>query len=177
MTSLLWTTVAVAVSLAWAPLASAADAVAEATATLHDAKGAEVGTARVVDTPAGLLIHVDLHGLPPGERGFHVHEIGQCEPPFASAGGHLAPDKKEHGFLDEAGPHGGDLVNIVVPENGRLQAVVRAPALHLKQVLDGDGAALVIHAGPDDYKTQPSGGSGDRIACGVVGAKANVAKP
>lgn len=173
MTRAFYTAAALMAALASAPAALAA----EATAAIRAPDGSQLGTARMTDTPAGLLIHVRIAGLPPGERGFHVHETGLCNPPFESAGAHLAPGATRHGFHDDAGPHGGDLVNLVVSESGRVDTVVRAPALRLSQVLDADGAALVIHAGPDDYASQPAGGSGDRIACGVVMAADTATKP
>jgi Cu-Zn family superoxide dismutase len=149
--------------------ASGASGPAEVAVALRDARGASVGEARLVDTPNGLIIEAKLRGLPPGERGFHVHEAGKCEPPhFESAGAHLAPDPSHHGFLREEGPHAGDLVNLMVPQSGRFEGAIRAPQLRLAQVLDADGSALVIHAAPDDYTSQPAGGSGDRIACGAT---------
>lgn len=161
-----------ALSLALVPRAGSAEQVTQATASLRNTQGVDVGTVRLRDTPTGLLIHARLHGLPPGERAFHIHETGRCDPPFESAGDHLAPGGTRHGFLDEHGPHGGDLVNLVVPEGGRVETTMRAPELRMSQVLDEDGSALVIHANQDDYESQPSGGAGDRIACGVVEAAA-----
>lgn len=154
------------------PKVKAADASgpAERTVSLHDPEGKGVGNARIVDSPNGLLIHVSFYNLPPGELGFHVHEKGVCEPDFEAAGGHLAGANQQHGLLREDGPHAGDLVNLHVANDGRVQAVVRAPALRLSEIEDRDGAALVIHANPDDYESQPTGNAGDRIACGVIAA-------
>lgn len=142
----------------------------ERTVALRDAQGQPVGEARIVDSPNGILIHAAFHDLPAGEHGFHIHETGRCEPTFDAAGDHLAKEDRQHGLLREGGPHAGDLVNLQVASDGRVAAVVRAPALRLADLEDGDGSALVIHAQPDDYRSQPSGAAGDRIACGVIGA-------
>jgi Cu-Zn family superoxide dismutase len=139
----------------------------ELTTALRDAQGKAVGEATLRDTPNGVLIRVALHDLPPGQHGFHV---GACEPPFESAGEHLARAGSSHGFRVEAGPHAGDLPNLVVPSSGRVDEEVFAANLRLDQIQDQDGAALVVHAKPDDHQSQPSGDAGDRIACGVIGS-------
>jgi Cu-Zn family superoxide dismutase len=135
---------------------------------MHDLEGRDLGRIAVRDTPAGLLIDVRLDRVPSGTHGFHVHSVGRCEPPFESAGAHLATAKHAHGFLDEQGPHAGDLVNLEVPSGGRVRQTLRAPDLTMADLRDADGAAFVLHARPDDYETQPSGGSGDRIACARI---------
>lgn len=136
-----------------------------------DAQGQEIGTAELTGTPNGVLIRIDVEGLPPGQHGFHVHETGTCEPPeFTSAGGHYNPEGESHGFLTE-GAHVGDLLNLTVPGDGAVvhEALARDASLDGENaLLDDDGSALVIHAGPDDYRTDPSGQSGARIACAVV---------
>jgi superoxide dismutase, Cu-Zn family len=142
------------------------------TVELKDQKGKVVGTVLLVDTPHGLLLRGALMGLPPGTHAIHFHEVGKCEPPFKSSGGHFNPSKKNHGMLDPAGLHAGDLPNLVVPKNGKLDFELFAEDLTLADgpntVLDADGTALVIHAKADDYKSQPAGDAGDRIACGAV---------
>jgi Cu-Zn family superoxide dismutase len=142
------------------------------TVQLRDQKGKMVGTVLLVDTPHGLLLRGTLMGLPPGTHAIHFHEIGKCESPFKSSGGHYNPTKKEHGMKDAAGLHAGDLPNLVVPRNGKLDFELFAMDLTLADgpstVLDADGTALVIHAKPDDYTSQPAGDAGDRIACGVI---------
>jgi len=139
---------------------------------LKDLQGKVVGTVLLVDTPHGILLRGALSGLPPGTHAIHFHETGKCEPPFKSAGGHFNPTRKAHGVMDPAGPHAGDLPNLVVPKEGELEFELFAEALTLADgpntVLDADGTALVLHAKPDDYRTQPAGDSGDRIACGVI---------
>jgi superoxide dismutase, Cu-Zn family len=157
-----------------APAAPAALAspVPPKTIELKDQKGKVVGTVLLVDTPHGLLLRGALIGLPPGTHAIHFHEIGKCEPPFMSSGGHFNPTKKSHGMLDPAGLHAGDLPNLVIPKNGKLNFELFAEDLTLADgpntVLHADGTALVVHAKPDDYKSQPAGDAGDRIACGVV---------
>lgn len=143
-----------------------------AQATLADSKGKEVGTVTLTETPNGVLLRAEFKGLPAGELGFHVHETGQCTPPdFKSAGGHLAGGKK-HGLLVEGGPHAGDMPNIHVSESGSLTIEVLNTGLSLDNgegaVFDKDGSAVLVHAHADDYKSQPSGDAGDRIACGVI---------
>jgi len=153
-------------------LAAPALAVDTASAVLRDASGKEVGAATFTVTPSGVLISLDLTAVPPGEHGFHVHTIGKCEPPdFKSAGPHFNPDQTKHGFMTPEGPHAGDLPNLHVPADGKLQVEVLEPNVTLSgeaPLLDADGSALVIHAGADDYKTDPAGNSGNRIACGVI---------
>jgi superoxide dismutase, Cu-Zn family len=140
---------------------------------LRDSRGTSVGSARIADMPNGVLIVTDVTGVPPGERGLHIHDIGRCEPPdFESAGGHFNPTKANHGFSATMGAHAGDLPNIHVPAGGTLRFEYFVPGVRLREgqrrLLDADGAALVIHASPDDYRTDPAGEAGDRIACGVI---------
>jgi Cu-Zn family superoxide dismutase len=153
-------------------VASPALAADTAHAVLKDKDGKEVGTVDLTDTPNGVLMHLDLTAVPPGDHGFHVHAIGKCEPPdFKSAGGHFNPDETKHGLMTADGPHAGDMPNLYVPESGKITLEVLAPLVTLKgdpALLDADGSALVIHAAPDDYQSDPAGNAGDRIACGVV---------
>jgi Cu-Zn family superoxide dismutase len=143
-----------------------------ARANLLTPAGSKIGIADIFETPTGLLIRLSLRDLPAGSHGFHFHEIGRCEAPsFESAGGHVA-NGRDHGFLSLAGPHPGDLANVVVSVNGRAEDTVRAPGLRLAGLLDEDGAALIVHAQADDYATQPSGGAGARIACGILHRRA-----
>lgn len=139
---------------------------------LKNTKGANVGVATVTDTPNGVLISINFAGMTPGEHAFHIHEVGKCEPPFKSAGDHLNPTHKAHGFGSSDGYHAGDLPNIVIPESGRAKIEVFAANVRLRtgpvKLFDADGSALVVHAGVDDYRSQPAGDAGDRIACGVL---------
>jgi superoxide dismutase, Cu-Zn family len=149
-------------------LASPGFAADTATAVLKDAKGSEVGQVTLTAATNGVLLRADLMALPPGDHGFHIHAVGKCEPHFKSAGDHFNPDKREHGLLNPKGAHAGDMPNIHVPESGKLQVEVLNPAVTLDALLDEDGSAIVIHAMPDDYKSDPTGHAGDRIACGVI---------
>ena len=104
-----------------------------------------------------------------GIHGLHVHTIGRCDAPgFTTAGPHWNPVGAKHGFNNPAGPHKGDLPNVSVAANGVVQEAVSLPGATFGSLLDADGAALVLHATRDDYATDPSGNSGDRIACAVL---------
>jgi Cu-Zn family superoxide dismutase len=161
----------IALMLATASGALAADS---AKAVFVDTKGKEIGSATLTQTPNGVLISADLSSLPPGEHGFHIHESGRCDAAdgFKSAGDHYAPKKHEHGFKVKDGPHAGDMPNLFVGENGKLRIHVFNPRVSLDKgeatLFDSDGSALVVHAKADDYQSQPSGDSGDRIACAVI---------
>lgn len=144
-------------------------------ATFVGPDGAEVGTATLTPVPAGVLVAVDLQGVAAGTHGFHFHETGACEgPTFETAGSHFAPGGHDHGLLAETGPHEGDMPNLFAAADGRLQGEVLNPLVTLddgeRGLLDADGSALVVHAGADDHQTDPSGNSGDRIACAVIAA-------
>jgi Cu-Zn family superoxide dismutase len=153
-------------------LASPALAVDKASAVLKDAQGNEVGKATFTSTPSGVLINLDLTAIPAGEHAFHIHAVGKCEPPkFESAGPHFNPDETKHGLMNPQGPHAGDMPNLHVAADGKVQVEVLNPTVTLSAesaLLDEDGAAIVVHAGADDYKTDPAGNAGDRIACGVI---------
>ncbi len=157
-----------AATLALAPATALA-----ASASLIDAGGREIGKAELKQLPHGVLIRLETRGLPPGWHGVHIHRVGVCEgPDFRSADIHFDPESKRHGHAAEGGPHAGDLPNLHVAANGAGQAEFLSTGFTLEAgplaVLDGDGAALVIHAKPDDYRSHPSGEAGDRIACGEI---------
>ncbi len=144
-----------------------------AKAPLKDAAGKDVGTVDLVQTPQGVLLKMSLKGIPAGEHAFHVHAVGKCEPPFTTAGGHFNPASKKHGMEAAEGAHAGDMPNLHVPANGELVIEIANPAISLvkgqpNSVFDADGSAIVIHAKADDYKSDPAGNAGDRIACGVI---------
>ncbi|HEY5458045.1 MAG TPA: superoxide dismutase family protein [Sphingomicrobium sp.] len=132
--------------------------------------GVVIGTARAMVTPGGLALKLKAKGLPPGEIGMHIHEAGRCEgPDFKSAGAHWNPGGKQHGRLNPAGEHAGDLGNIQVETDGSIKMdYLPDPAGNVPNALDADGASLVIHAQRDDEQTDPSGNSGARIACAVL---------
>ncbi|MFN7131473.1 MAG: superoxide dismutase family protein [Myxococcales bacterium] len=139
---------------------------------LMGADGKKLGTVTLEEAPGGVVIFVDAT-LPPGSRAIHIHEKGACEgPDFKSAGAHFNPGKAQHGIHSPKGMHAGDLPNLHVPSDGQVKVELFARNVSLEKgkfaLLDEDGAALVIHAGPDDYKTDPSGGAGDRIACAEI---------
>jgi Cu-Zn family superoxide dismutase len=140
---------------------------------LRDTRGAEVGVARLRQTAQGIVLSLSLTGVPAGEHAVHIHERGVCVPPFDSAGGHFDPGERAHGFAHPQGAHAGDLPNVFVGQDGRAQVEIFLPGLMLESgsgtpVVDGDGAALVVHAEPDDHHSDPSGNAGERIACGVI---------
>ncbi|MEZ5285204.1 MAG: superoxide dismutase family protein [Vicinamibacterales bacterium] len=159
--------------LVWSMSGAASAQMGGGKAELKDAKGATVGTATLTDTPNGVLIHLMLTSGPAGTHAFHVHAVGKCEAPgFTSAGGHFNPAGVPHGIEVKGGGHAGDLPNIHVPADGKLDVEILARGTTLSggsnAIMDADGGALVIHATGDDYKTDPSGAAGDRLACGVV---------
>ena len=138
---------------------------------LMGASGQVLGQVRMWATPGGVTFRIGAAGLPHGIHGVHVHSVGRCVGPgFASAGPHWNPTAHKHGFNNPAGPHAGDLPNVTVAANGVLAEAVTLPGASFASLLDADGAALVIHARADDYATDPSGNSGDRIACAVISA-------
>ena len=151
---------------------SASSAGTTARADLCDLQGALVGTASLQQTPHGVLLTAEIANLPPGTHAIHFHAVGRCEPPFATAGAHFNPSSRQHGFRNEMGAHAGDLPNVHVPSSGatRIDHMARDVSLGTtgNGLLDADGTAIVVHALADDYRTDPSGASGDRIACGVV---------
>jgi len=142
---------------------------------LKNVEGNVVATATLTKADGGVHIDMDVNGLPAGTHAFHVHEKGVCEPPdFESAGVHYNPTNMKHGKLNPEGPHAGDFDNIEVDENGKGHVEFTTNQVTLEKgqentLYTDDGTSLVIHADPDDYKSQPSGNAGERIACGVIG--------
>jgi Cu-Zn family superoxide dismutase len=136
---------------------------------LINASGQTIGTVRAWQTAGGVTFRINASALPHGVHGVHVHAVGKCDPPdFARAGPHWNPTGKKHGMSNPAGPHAGDLPNVVVKANGVLGATLVLSAASMSSLIDADGAALVIHAAADDNMTDPSGNSGARIACAVL---------
>ena len=147
-----------------------------ATAALKSADGKDVGSVTLTQTRDGVRLSLALKDLPPGEHAFHVHAEGKCEPPFTSAGPHFNPAQKKHGKLNPEGHHAGDMDNITIPASGKLTLRVVNKDITLEKdkpnsVFKEGGTALVIHAGKDDYTSDPAGNAGDRIACGVIVSK------
>jgi Cu-Zn family superoxide dismutase len=144
-----------------------------AAAALKNADGKDVGSVTLIETPAGVLLTLSIEGLQEGEHAFHVHAVGKCEPPFTSAGGHFNPGDKLHGMLSMEGQHAGDMPNLHIPSTNNLIVEVLNAAITLEKgrqnsVFDSDGSAIIIHARKDDYRTDPTGDAGARIACGVI---------
>lgn len=143
-----------------------------ADAQLRFANGLPAGTAQLVSNGETASLVVLATGLEPGEHGFHLHTSGKCEAPgFTSAGGHLNPEGNEHGSLNPAGKHLGDLPNLVVGASRSASADVDlGPAGEslMATLFDADGTAVVIHAEADDYRSDPAGDAGSRVACGVL---------
>jgi len=147
---------------------------------LKDRNGGLVGTADLMETRGGLLIKLALTGLQSGQHAVHIHSVGKCEPPFESAGPHFNPTHSKHGMLSGEG-HAGDLPNLHVPDSGELEVEMVTKAATLEKgkpnsLFDDDGSSLVIHATADDYKSDPAGASGDRIACGVISSESTVGR-
>ncbi len=133
-----------------------------------------IGEVNLSEGTKGVTIEIKAEGLSPGQHGIHIHEKGECTAPsFESAGGHFNPTNKAHGFNNLQGFHAGDLPNVDVGKDGKLYVVIKTEELTLapgkeNSILDEDGSALVIHEKEDDYKTDPSGNSGSRIACAII---------
>jgi Cu-Zn family superoxide dismutase len=144
-----------------------------AKAMLKDAKGQDMGSVSFVQTPAGVLLRLSLIDVPTGEHAFHIHAVGKCEPPgFDSAGGHFNPANARHGMMSGPG-HAGDMPNLHVPASGALDLEVLNASITLDKdkpnsVFHAGGTAIVIHAGKDDYTSDPAGNAGGRIICGVI---------
>ena len=145
-----------------------------AVAEIVNASGEAVGVAHLEQAPSGVIVNVELEGLPPGWHGIHLHGTGSCAPDFKAAKGHVNPQAKQHGLRNPAGPDNGDLPNIHVAANGKAAAQFHTTRVSIREgggapaLLDDDGTAVVIHAEADDHLTQPIGGAGGRIGCGVV---------
>ena len=151
---------------ACAPIGGATSGSAGRSVALIAGDGRTIGSVAVAADGA-MTVRVAAGGLAPGMHGMHLHQVGLCTAPgFASAGGHLNPGGKQHGRDTPRGAHLGDLPNIEVGVSGGTARIAPVGA----ELADADGTALVIHAKPDDYRTDPSGASGDRVACAVVGA-------
>lgn len=144
-----------------------------AIANLYNPEGEHVGIATFVEGHDGVRMAVNLYHMPAGTHALHIHAAGSCEKPdFKSAKGHFNPFGRHHGLKSPEGAHAGDLLNIVVGEDGTGALIVTAPLLTLgkgKNSLFGEGGtAVMIHNGPDDYVTDPAGNAGPRIACGII---------
>jgi len=152
-------------------IAEAADE--SASAVLKDMNGQNVGTASFTQTPVGVLLKLSLEGMSPGEHAFHIHAVGKCVPfSFQSAGPIFNPGNTHHGILVGPG-NAGDMPNLHIPPTGTLEIELVNTAITLDKskpnsILHPGGTAVVIHAGKDDYVTDPDGNAGSRIACGII---------
>jgi Cu-Zn family superoxide dismutase len=142
--------------------------------TIINVKGNKIGTAVLSPDAEGVKIHLEATKLPPGMHGFHIHEFGLCDKPdFVTAGMHLNPFNKQHGFENPQGYHAGDLPNIQVGADGKVNVDLLTKAVTLEKgkpnsLLKDQGVSLIIHEKSDDYMTDPTGNSGARIACGAI---------
>ena len=144
-------------------------------ADIVNAQGTKIGSAKITDYGHGVKIVVDVSQLSPGEHGIHIHTVGKCDPPaFTSAGGHFNPTNTHHGSQSKLGPHPhlGDLLNLLVDKKGNAKQTFIANGVTLgdgaNSLFHEGGTALVIHAGEDDFMSDPAGNSGNRVACGVI---------
>jgi len=166
----------VSVALTLSGCATVPPSTPSAVAAIADTSGRTLARATVRQGRSGLSVHVEAAGLAPGIYGVHLHAVGRCDgPAFASAGPHWNPTARQHGRDNPAGSHMGDLPNLTVGADGRGTIDFDVSGASLtgagsNVLLDADGAAIVVHAQADDYRTDPSGNSGARIACGVIAA-------
>jgi Cu-Zn family superoxide dismutase len=170
-------TLALAMTAACRSSAPLNDGRIRAEAYLLDTLGAEVGVVRITETPGAPEVEVSIkvdRGATTGQHGIHFHSVGVCNPAggFASASDHFNPTKKKHGLFNPEGPHNGDFEALTIDSYRKGTFVAGDSRITLSpgpnSLLDADGSSIVLHALPDDQRTDPSGNSGARIACGVI---------
>lgn len=164
-----------ALAVALAAAAAEARAAETAVAQMINVDNKTIGTVTLAETPSGVLIRVQLKGIPPGPHGFHIMEVGKCEAPFTSAGNILNPLGAKHGLRNDEGPSMGDMPNLFASQNSEINAELLNPFVTLQPDADGSllresGTAFILRAAADDHVTHPDGNSGARIACGVIKA-------
>lgn len=151
-----------------------------ALAVLRNVDGEIIGTVNMQDGNVGVVMHVEIEGIAPGGHAIHIHTTGSCEPDFKASQGHINLLGRKHGLLNPEGPDNGDLANIYAHSDGSVRAELLAVGVAVShefaemrgvaELLDEDGSAIVVHENTDDHMSQPIGGAGGRIACGVVNA-------
>jgi Cu-Zn family superoxide dismutase len=148
-----------------------------AVATLINKAGKTIGQASLVQVPTGVLINLIVNELAPGKHGLHLHSIGVCDPEtgFKSAKGHVGKIKGAHGLMNPNGPEPGDIPNIIIGADGKGEIEFFSSLVSIKgannNLLDSDGSTFIIHENSDDHITQPIGGAGARVACGIIRSK------
>lgn len=157
-----------------------ASAKAEEAISLVDTKGDVIGTVALSETASGVLLNLNLKGLEAGgSHAIHIHETGKCNPDFSEAGGHFNPGGHNHGMMDAEGQHAGDMPNLHVSADGTVKQEILNSMITTEaedtadgrhSIHDADGSAIIIHEGTDDYKSQPTGEAGGRMACAVLAA-------
>ena len=138
------------------------------TAEMQNVEGDSIGTVVMQQGSGGFLVTVMLEDIEPGPHGIHIHSVGTCTPDFKASGGHINVDNRQHGLLNPDGPDNGDLPNIYATADGIVQAELFTTLVDPDLLMDDDGSAIVVHENRDDHNTQPIGGAGGRIACGVL---------
>ena len=137
-------------------------------AEMRNVEGDPIGTVVMQQGSGGFLVTVMAEGIEPGPHGIHIHSVGACTPDFKASGGHINVDNRQHGLLNPDGPDNGDLPNIYATADGTVQAEFFTTLVSPELLMDDDGSAIVVHENRDDHNTQPIGGAGGRIACGVI---------